>query len=1112
MDTSAIESYTADRDNVNANVNMADDKIDHNTSNENKILSPNQLAVKSFLDRRRKSSNEFKNMDTEAKAKLSAEEKVLSPNQLAVQQFLQRRRSNPCNSRLSDQRPGSEEVEGIVCNSPPIASSTFTNGNGDMHNPPFNMSPIPFTCRNGFDSSGISSSKISEELKVNGRKSSGLERNALNMSALSYTFRNDSSMIHTDANENLPGFSDNLPRNRQDNHDSPRQQIEILQSQASERFSGRSQTPLASASEGLSLTNVTEITVEFPNSFADKRDANTETLAEKANRASNSTKRFSDEFLQQIKSGVKLKDTSLESNDLMEEMSVDRASGDSELKLVYDKIVKHDRKSKKNCTDRATFCLRNVVIDETGDNGQNKFRKHKYPIYGPRYQELFRLSNIEKSDWIANTCQESVDSWEQKKHTDMIQKLGPPLPPKPKRTCEISEQNDANCFAEESVKKEQDLNPDHDKKDITSVKRAAFGVNGKEDKAVFETAEEKKNVVVDAIEDTVATTDSLKPVGDAEELIFAVKNNRNITETKSETFPRTSKKHYDCSHLGYNGTYEKAASYAGSLDHDRRSVYTETGSLDRYGDAKYHFLHEKGMIKISSPRLELVSETPSKRILQSKDNPNSHISEEDTETCDTKSDMSGVVIDNELHLAEFRKRIEEFDDTLDDHDQIREKDDDVAKPVPMLGDFGKEKPDKCQQISESLSSEIQSRQQDLANDILENCLEMIDNNQAALDHVFDWINKDYDNSDNSAKDELDAIIREENNVDSEHGFQCPVDESVYYSFMGQSEEIRNVANHGETDQHVLTEDKIMKDFKAVVRNGDPVALSEFLTSDIIIPDAFLKDALDFAIKQQNRPLTKELLDYACRLLSYIEMSDNNIIEVWPAYQMESEWNPIFVMVTETECETEWSEFLGYKVYSRQYSAVNTEASIVLNSDIVNNNPLSFISFERLKLAVDQVGLLEHSNITAINLCPCRSRKKGEEIVVEPCIVIHCLMKGLIPFDEKPFPKSLIGIPVDVREAYFTQGVLRAPQFKAWENLESCTETNESGSGEDALEGSSNLETGSEDNLPADEDGPDKAGSNHVMAQAHDLVDVEMDYHPNPESPDSHVKIQVLKSF
>ena len=1077
MDPSGTESLDIHNGNVESELKHDDGTVP-NISEEKRILSPNQQAVKTFLDKRTCKPNTEMNMDSRTEQESSADSKILSPNQLAVQKFLERRRSNPSSGFKDTQKiTNSPRLSGIsteetngstteTCNSPAVVSSTFANGNGDL-DPQFNVSPISFTLRNDFEGSAISFTKILEEPKTVERKHSGLEKNAFNMSALSYTFRNDSSMIHTDASENIPGYSDNLPRTRPEIHrvqnNSPRVQFEAFQAKGSVVSTVR---PTGNTPEGLSLTNVTEITSECPNSFAENKEISPLYHVDQIDNSNTSSKRLSDEFLIQIKSGVKLKNTSLERKEEKEGASLDTNFGNSELKLIYDKIVNRNRRSKAAANVKGD----KMTVDETGDNGHSEFRIDPYSKLGSKkYRDLFRFCSSGQPDVIVENSSKASDLLEKNSGIGMVDKLNPKLPPKVKNlsTSEVDTKvktikGDIHQFPDVSMKTEQKFEQIKDESDSLKDENAAFSVVGDTNKNILEVPDFKNN----------------------------------NSQTKAETFPRTSKKFTsEFNYFCCEGGYQKAASYAGSLDHDRRSVYTETGSLDRYGDAKYHFLHEKGMIKICSPRLELVSESPSsKRKYQIADNRNDHISEENDDTDSSSSDVSGVVIDNTLHLTEYKQRLEEFSDAADPK-QILESPNNVIESKPEV--LYKELHNKPE-VTESFCSELQARQQDLANDILENCLEMIDNNQAALDHVFDWINKDCNNSENSIKEELDSLIGDENTA------QCPIDESVYYSFQGQSEEIRNVMAQTEMDNQPLSaEDQLTKDLMVSIINGNHTQVSKFLKSGNVIPSATLTEAIDHSIKQKNRPLAKELLDYACELLANLDK--NNVIEVWPSYQIEDEWIPVFVVLTVTDPEDVWSEFLEYKVYSRKFNFVSNETELVLNNQIVKNNPLSFNELENIKQAIDLATLHNNSNVTVVSSSAYRSRKGGQEIIRETCIVFHCLVKGLIPFNEQPFPESILGIPVDVREAYFSPGVYKAPQYETQHDAESSKEIsdlNESGSTNEGASEKASTGSGS--------------GSENSIAIEHDkdtgremtvpVTNVEMDYFVGPGGDNTGVRM------
>lgn len=60
-----------------------------------------------------------------------------------------------------------------------------------------------------------------------------------------------------------------------------------------------------------------------------------------------------------------------------------------------------------------------------------------------------------------------------------------------------------------------------------------------------------------------------------------------------------------------------------------------------------------------------------------------------------------------------------------------------------------------------------------------------------------------------------------------------------------------------------------------------------------------------------------------------------------------------------------------------------------------------------------------SNVVGIRIG--KARQDGDLIQEEPCIVLYCLDKCLIPFGEKPLPESIAGWPCDIREEFFRFG-------------------------------------------------------------------------------------------
>ena len=180
----------------------------------------------------------------------------------------------------------------------------------------------------------------------------------------------------------------------------------------------------------------------------------------------------------------------------------------------------------------------------------------------------------------------------------------------------------------------------------------------------------------------------------------------------------------------------------------------------------------------------------------------------------------------------------------------------------------------------------------------------------------------------------------------------------------------------------------------------------------------IKNAIKDAIYVRNREKTIRLLDFACQLQK--AQSPDVITDVWPAYREGSTWDPVFVVLSHQTYPED--QYLGFKRHWRHCDLISREGCIVAYSDEVKDNPLSFEDMENMRKLIRAADLLKfHSKVTVTNACPCRSRNGGRDISIEKCIVIYTSVKGFIPFDEQPFPKTVFGIPVDVREANVTLG-------------------------------------------------------------------------------------------
>lgn len=62
----------------------------------------------------------------------------------------------------------------------------------------------------------------------------------------------------------------------------------------------------------------------------------------------------------------------------------------------------------------------------------------------------------------------------------------------------------------------------------------------------------------------------------------------------------------------------------------------------------------------------------------------------------------------------------------------------------------------------------------------------------------------------------------------------------------------------------------------------------------------------------------------------------------------------------------------------------------------------------------------HSNVIGIRIG--KARRVGDTIQEQPCLVLYCLDKFLIPFGEKHLPEDIAGWPCDIREDFVRFGI------------------------------------------------------------------------------------------
>jgi len=866
-----------------------------------KVLSPEQEAVKSFLSSRRSSSDtRFNNKPLPRK---------LHHNGLTIGRFSGRGNSkspstqpdfNEMNGHISaDNSPMRRQFQSSFVESPPIASSTFWNGNDTE------VSPVSFTFRNDCHDDTEYLKVVSEESKVEGEEMVNMDgdnvKNGSSNSNLSCTFRNDSQMHATRAEEDLPGYSVIF--------DNPRLTGEMIRRMDT---SSEEESPIETV-----VTAVIEHDVARASPAVDDMESDQDDV-----------ERYRDQANDE-------RDT-----DEREEVQTRRMVVNEIPEDVPRETMQYERsyfiETPTSATQDEALTLTNVTeLDEADDDNG--------------FADMTEIPN--RSRWV-------------NKDVFMFQ-LDRARTPGPGKMSE-------------GYNKIQTW---------TSAKGT-----------IDETGDGRKpNPVVKHASSTDVNTE-VNYLTKAD--IWSKKKKR-----LSRSLTHLTKQLPEACYGGERQIELKSFSCANSLDGDVRSLINE--------NARYHFLHDKGMIKISSPSLKLM---PSHGF-PAKQNPGKRWNDIDEESDIAESEnsgISGVYVDNEFSIK--------------------------GHNVAGSSEFGSRKT-KSELTGESDTTENiefdgKVNQQELENEQLERFLKIVDENNKGWDeNVLQWINERFhnhlDETDDGAEleQELSLIIQQEAANDVENGrtelsnegqmnLSNPLEESMYYSMLNQSEDLRNVTECREID----VDEEIGPGLMDVVQNSNKEEIAEYLNSDRTVSERELKEAVSWALDGKHFEVAVLLLEDICKL---IYASEEDCVDVFPAYEEGHRWEPMFVVFTRKERAGEWDSFMGFRVYKRRYDNVSPEAASVVNSDFVKNHMLSVEDFQRIRKAVSTIDLQKnHTKITVINACPCKSKENGKILEEGLCIVIHCLIKGFVPFSEEPFPEMIAGIPVDVREGYFRLGVAR----------------------------------------------------------------------------------------
>ncbi|XP_033735072.1 uncharacterized protein LOC117323754 [Pecten maximus] len=169
-------------------------------------------------------------------------------------------------------------------------------------------------------------------------------------------------------------------------------------------------------------------------------------------------------------------------------------------------------------------------------------------------------------------------------------------------------------------------------------------------------------------------------------------------------------------------------------------------------------------------------------------------------------------------------------------------------------------------------------------------------------------------------------------------------------------------------------------------------------------------------KGEATEMMKSLLNMVCKHFSHYH--GEKLVRVWPGYKELAADSPMVVVNVSNLPKVKPSVFMGLPIVYKLYGLVSDESIILSYSKLEIEkltDPLEIMAIQRIITRNIARLKLNHSNLVKVSASAVRSLQNGSLLAKEACIVLYCRSKGIIPFGEKPFPKYIEDIPVDIRD-------------------------------------------------------------------------------------------------
>jgi hypothetical protein len=153
-----------------------------------------------------------------------------------------------------------------------------------------------------------------------------------------------------------------------------------------------------------------------------------------------------------------------------------------------------------------------------------------------------------------------------------------------------------------------------------------------------------------------------------------------------------------------------------------------------------------------------------------------------------------------------------------------------------------------------------------------------------------------------------------------------------------------------------------------------------------------------------------------------KLKNVKIVEIYMGIQKTTS-KTVLVLVIDSHAPIEEQiyedEGKVFDIVCRLWKFPSPEGAIVSRLDYDKNIPeIMLRNMEGCLMDVSRTLFENHSNLEVVSVSAHRSQRNGDKLTLEPCIVLYCSCKGVIPVGEKEFPTEINMVKTDVREGFF----------------------------------------------------------------------------------------------